>query len=355
MFDDAARYVGSWEPGSPDWHEARRFGLGGSEVAVILGLSPFDSRFALWHRKTGGIGQVPENDEMEWGKRLEPVVLGKFADMHAGGDSTPMSGLRTAAGIKGPTDHAAGWSPTLVTHCGTWRSTFLPFAVANPDALLWTGDAWEVVEAKAAMWPYGWGPDGSTDDDAVPLHYRIQAMWYMGVLGLKAAHICVLIGGFDWRQYRIEFDTSEFALLAEQGRRFVDSLEAGDPPDIDEHVATYAAVREMHPDIDGTDHEVSDEVARLFVTAVHTLDAVEAQVQYARNLLADEMGNAKRARWCGVSLATRQAKGGGVPYIVKGRKLPTVADVTPADALDSTPPDGDPFAVTDEQLQEMNS
>ncbi|MTV69910.1 hypothetical protein GM538_14210, partial [Streptococcus pneumoniae] len=42
---------------------------------------------------------------------------------------------------------------------------------------------------------------------------------------------------------------------------FLDTLEHGIGPDIDEHTATYQAIREMHPDIDGTDIEVDDTLA----------------------------------------------------------------------------------------------
>ncbi|MDQ3578214.1 MAG: YqaJ viral recombinase family protein, partial [Actinomycetota bacterium] len=61
-------FVGDFAPGSPEWHAARAQGLGGSEIAAVLGLSPWESRFSLWHRKTGTASPVVENDIMYWGK-----------------------------------------------------------------------------------------------------------------------------------------------------------------------------------------------------------------------------------------------------------------------------------------------
>ena len=74
--------LGQWPPGSPEWHAARAAGIGGSEVAPILGLSPFESRFSLWHRKAGRIAPVDVSPEMEWGTRLEPAIAQKFRETH---------------------------------------------------------------------------------------------------------------------------------------------------------------------------------------------------------------------------------------------------------------------------------
>ena len=67
--------IQSHEPGSPEWHEQRRLALGGSEVAAVLGISPFESRFSLWHRKAGLAQPIQDSPEMEWGRRLESAIL----------------------------------------------------------------------------------------------------------------------------------------------------------------------------------------------------------------------------------------------------------------------------------------
>ena len=52
--------LGWFEPGTSDWHAARANGIGGSEIAAVLGLSPYESRFSLWHRKKGLLHQGDE-------------------------------------------------------------------------------------------------------------------------------------------------------------------------------------------------------------------------------------------------------------------------------------------------------
>jgi putative phage-type endonuclease len=286
-----ATHVGTFEPGSPEWHAARANGLGGSEIAAVLGLSPFESRFSLWHRKAGAIGPVDLNDEMEWGTRLEPAVAAKWDDNHP--------------------DARIHWWPGTYSRDG-WM-------IANPDGLSYRTD--EVVELKTSPFGDGWGPDGT---DEVPIHVRTQVLWYCGVLDYVAANVAVLIGGHDYREYRIEFDQDEFDLLRDEGAEFMATLERNERPDIDEHSATFQALREMHPDIDGTEHELSNAVARRYLIARQQSAKAAELEQYAKSLVADEMGSAHKAVWDGQVIARRQARGEGLPYLVAARNLPTI-------------------------------
>jgi putative phage-type endonuclease len=300
----AATHVGTFDAGSPEWHAARAHGIGGSEIAAVLGLSPFESRFSLWHRKGGQIGPVEETPEMEWGKRLERAVAEKWDDEHA---------------------ESVHWWPGTYARDG-WM-------IGNPDGITYRhqdGGAvpGEVFEIKTSPFGDGWGPAGT---DELPVHVRIQVLWYCGVLDCTAANVAVLIGGHDYREYRIEFDQDEFDLLAEAGAEFMATLERNERPDIDEHSATFQALREMHPDIDGTEHELSNAVARRYLIARQQSAKAAELEQYAKSLVADEMGSAHKAVWDGQVIARRQARGEGLPYLVAARNLPTI-EITEAAA-----------------------
>lgn len=283
-----ATLLGHFEVASPEWHAARASGLGGSEIAPVLGLSPWESRFSLWHRKAGMVGPVEESPEMEWGKRLEPVILQKYRDAH------PELDFRTRN--------------------GTFAHDQRPWQIANPDLLA----ADRVVEAKFSMFGDGWGDPGT---DQVPIYYRTQVLWYLDVLGHQRADICVLIGGADYREYVIEYDPAEAQLLRDAAVEFLDTIARAERPDIDAHSATYQVVREMHPLIDEADVELGNELAVQYIIARRSLkDATEAE-QLARSLIADAMGNAKRAVWDGRTIASRQARGDGDPHVVAARNL----------------------------------
>lgn len=90
--------LGWFEPGTDEWHAARANGIGGSEIAAVLGLSPYESRFSLWHRKKGLIGPVEETEEMYWGKEHEPAICRRFAREHPDLDVTPAPTYATPTG-----------------------------------------------------------------------------------------------------------------------------------------------------------------------------------------------------------------------------------------------------------------
>jgi putative phage-type endonuclease len=283
--------VGTFVPGSPEWHAARQHGLGGSEIGTVLGLSPFDSRFALWHRKAGNIAEVDESPEMEWGKRLEPVILGKYREEHPDVDFDVVN--------------------------GTFRHADRPWQIANPDLLA----ADRVIDAKFSMFGDGWGEPGTAE---VPPHIRCQGIWYADVLGVDRIDLAVLVGGCDYREYTLEYDADEAEELREAAVEFLDSITLGHRPDIDAHSATYQAIKELHPDIDPTEVELSYATARAYITAKHAEKAAKDRAQLATSVLADEMGTAARAMWDGECIARRQARGDGIPYVVAARNLPVL-------------------------------
>jgi putative phage-type endonuclease len=56
------------------WHIWRRQGIGASEAAAILGLSPWVTPLQLWARKTGREPDEADNFAMSRGRRLESVI-----------------------------------------------------------------------------------------------------------------------------------------------------------------------------------------------------------------------------------------------------------------------------------------
>lgn len=281
--------IGRYPTGSPEWHEARAKGIGGSEIATILGLSPYDSRFALWHRKRGEIGQVEETPAMEWGNRLEDAVICKWVDEH-GRD--------------------------VLTHPGTYCHKDRPWQIANPDGLTIDGDV-EVIEAKTSHVPWAWGPSGGGGGD-IPVHYLAQTIWYLDTLGLQRAHVAVLIDGYDWRQYVVEHDEAEARMMRDAAKDFLDSIDLGERPDIDGSTSTYEAVRELHPDIDGT--EIETHLAADYAEAIDRLRDAQERKRLTASRLADVMATAQYATYLGDRFVRRQSRNGGTPYLTDARK-----------------------------------
>ena len=60
------------------WLEMRRQGIGGSDAAAILGLSPYKSPLLVYYEKVHGTVQE-DSLAMELGRELEPFLRRKFA------------------------------------------------------------------------------------------------------------------------------------------------------------------------------------------------------------------------------------------------------------------------------------
>jgi predicted phage-related endonuclease len=74
----------------------------------------------------------------------------------------------------------------------------------------------------------GWGPDMSTE---VPLGYACQVAWEMAVVGAPEAVLAVLIGGSDFRCYRLQRDFETEKLLVARCRDFwQNNVKAHIPP-----------------------------------------------------------------------------------------------------------------------------
>jgi putative phage-type endonuclease len=291
------RYVGTFTPGSEQWHAARAHGVGGSEVAPILGLSPFESRFSLYHRKAGTIPPLDLKDEMEWGTRAEPMIAQKYADEHP--------------------------EVTVVTS-GTYVHQTRPWQVLNPDRFIMAGGiAVKPLELKYSLYGDGWGKPGTED---IPIYYRTQALYYCDGLGFDEIDVAVFIGGAaEYREYTIRANPAESAEHREAVQDFLDDLDTGTLPDLDGHTATYQAVKELHPEIDGKTREVPTAVALAYIDGIRGKKAAEVAARYAAAQLADYIGEAQHATWNQARIASRQARGDGLPYLVAARNLDQLA------------------------------
>lgn len=285
----SAVMLGWYEAGSPGWYAARQGALGASEIAAVLGLSPWQSRFSLWHLKRGNIPPEPERAEMEWGKEMEALIARRFAREHA----------------------AEGWR---VQRIALYRNRTRRYQIAQPDRAVFLGGRQMVaLECKTDRYADDWGTPGT---DELPVYYRCQGLWQMDCFGWQRCHFAVLITGVDYREYVLDYDPEEALVLREAAEEFIVSLDAGEPPNLDDHAATYRAVRQLHPQIDNVSVEVPPELARQYRAALAQVDAAETVKQAAAARLLDAMGRARRATCNKENVAIRvPTKGDAPPHL----------------------------------------
>lgn len=181
-----------------DWLAQRRTGIGGSDVAAILGLSKWRTPLDVYLDKRGERAEQPDNPAMRWGRNLEPVVLAAYAE-ETGQD------VRRPEGIIAHADH-------------DWM-------LANLDGFT---DEPRIVEVKTARAATGWGEPGTAE---VPDDYALQVQHYMAVSGFELADIAVLIGGSDFRIYTVPADRQLQADVIEQLATFWQRVQDGSPPE----------------------------------------------------------------------------------------------------------------------------
>lgn len=282
----SAHRLGTFVPGTPAWTAVRASALGGSEVAAVLGLSPWESRFSLWHKKSGQLPPSEDTDVMRWGRWLEEPIARAFAATHP---------------------------EYRVRRTGTWISRQRTWQLATPDRLLSTPDGPAVLEIKTSHNADEWGEPGT---DEVPIFYRTQALWQLDTLGLSRAHLAVLISGSDYREYVVDWNIAEVFVLREAGREFLDTVERDERPDIDEHTATYRTVRALHPLIDDVEVEIAPTLAEQYRAAVAEYKAAEDAKRRAAAEVLDALGSGRRAVVAGESIAIRvPGSGDGLPFL----------------------------------------
>ncbi|MBB4969111.1 putative phage-type endonuclease [Saccharothrix violaceirubra] len=249
----------------------------------MIGLSPYESRFSLWHKKKGLIPPTSDNEPMRWGRILESPIATVFAEQHP---------------------------DARVRRTGSWVNRARPWQLATPDRLVSLPDERVLLEIKTAHDTTGWGEPG-TDD--IPVYYRAQVLWQLDTLGLSRAFVAVLIGGSEYREYLVSYAADEVELLRAAAREFLDSLDRGERPNLDEHAVTYRAVRELHPQIDDVEVEIDPALAERYRAAVAEHKAAESTKQRATVELLDVLGRARRAVVDGESIAIRVPGRGAAP------------------------------------------
>ena len=63
-----------------NWKKDRLKGIGGSDAAIALGMSPWKSQYTLWCEKTGRINNDADNEAMRLGRDLEDYVAKRFSE-----------------------------------------------------------------------------------------------------------------------------------------------------------------------------------------------------------------------------------------------------------------------------------
>lgn len=200
------------------WLEWRRMGIGASDIAAIVGLSPWQSPYSLWAEKCNLVEGQAETEAMAHGRYAEHAIKAWFHDTHE----------------------------LVVVNDQMWcQHPDLTWARATPDGFL--------VESSATRWHAGEIPDEAIGLiefkvadfkvwDEIPDQYQCQAQWQMFVTG-QASVVFGVQHGKRFVRYDLARDEDDIAYLRDAADSFWhDFVVAGVAPSVDHHQATSSAL-----------------------------------------------------------------------------------------------------------------
>jgi putative phage-type endonuclease len=207
-----------------DWLDWRRSGIGASDVAGILGISPWSSPYSVWADKVGITPDDDPTEAMEMGLALEPAINELFH-------------RRTGLYVAGEQTRAVHpdlpWA--LATLDGQVMQYPPHFAQYNPIPL---GN----LEAKTTSdSPAKW-------EEAIPDMYAAQIQWQMFVTGAQRTWVAAIHASFGlkFRVYEVERDDHDIEFIVNRVTEFWHNhVIAGVAPDTDATVATAEALRHL--------------------------------------------------------------------------------------------------------------
>lgn len=272
-----------------EWLEQRRHGIGASEAPVVMGVSKFQSPLDLWAQKRGLLPiDAEQNEAMEIGLLLEPVILGLYAK-------------RREIQVERPEPY------TLV------RSERRPVMFATFDGFQQDSERGRgVVEIKTTSVDLREGEEP-------PEAYQVQIQHQMEVAGVEWGTIVALIRGQRLAWWDVQRHDKFIRVLTDKELAFWKRVENGEPPDTVDASDTKALLA-LHPYDDGTEivlpelAPIADEIAeleRLRGQCKDDLAQVEVQLEVQKNRIKAAMGSASVARVGGSTFAwKRQSKKG---------------------------------------------
>lgn len=180
----------------------RTTGLGGSDMAAVLGVDPRRTPLDLYLEKTGEEPGFEGDEVTELGQEFEDKVAYLY---------TKRTGNRVRRDNR---EHRVPGKP--------WAMTHLDRRIVGVKRAL---------EIKCSI-AKGWGEEHT---DQVPEWVLPQVHWYTGVCDLEATEVAAFLWGGhgppSLKLYVVERDDEFISFLFEQGGEFWKRVEAREPPD----------------------------------------------------------------------------------------------------------------------------
>lgn len=259
-----------------EWLRYRKQGIGGSDVAAILGISKWRSAIEVWLDKTNQTNTpIEENEAMRWGKLLEPVIRNHFASVTG----------KKVVEVKAIMQHPE-----------------YPFMIADVDGVTTDDDGNPaILEIKTAS-------EYKRDEwsEGVPAYYQTQVQHYLCVTGVLKAYVAVLIGGNSFRVYEIDADHEIHQMLVAVEKDFWNMVQNMIRPAIDGSDAAKNLLDQIYHGGVETPIVMPDEAVEwvdAYIEASAEEEAAKERKQEASNHLKEFMADHDKATCLGHTIS----------------------------------------------------
>lgn len=252
--------------------ERRKAGIGGSEIAAVLGESRFATPFDVWLSKTQG-WVTEETEDMRRGSFLEDGIARWYASRY---------------GIEGK-----------LVEPGTTVHATRPIALCTPDRIV-GGLARRLVSIKAPRRGGDlWGEPGT---DHVPPEYLLQLQWEHAICSSHGAlsdemHLAALVDG-DLAVYITQADRELQAWMLDYAEQWwARHVVGGEQPSLDGSSQAKEWLKSRFPKDAGEVREATARETRLLVElqlAEGEADKWAGEVETLKSELKLSMGTAAR-------------------------------------------------------------
>ncbi len=250
---------------TPEQRERRKFGLGASDSAIIMGYSSYKTPYELYLEKLGIVtddDNVEETEQQYWGNALEPLIIKRFAE-------------------KNNFD---------VTFPNTIYHPDYPFIFANLDGWIVSENA--VVEAKCAnsFQRKAWD---SSAVDGIPLNYLIQIAKQVAVTNASKGYCAVLIGGNEYLQFVYERDKALEELIIQSDIDFWHCVQNKIEPDPINTNDCRLKYRQVSPDkVVQCTHSIAHGLTKLLEVKSRIKNDTQEEDEYKMRIMC-HMGDAE--------------------------------------------------------------
>lgn len=263
-----------------EWRKNRRKGIGGSDIAAVMGLNRYKGAVDIFHDKTEPEQRADEpNDAIHFGVILEDVVAREFA--RRTGMKVQRINATFVDGIRIANIDRAIINPGIAGRVHAFKEKDAHGRHMSTDALL-------ECKTAGARSAWRWGPSQEdeikagevTSEASVPMEYLAQVQWYLGVTGCDVAYIAVLIGGQDFRIYQVKRDDDLIQRMYDIAGDFWKHVETGCCP----APTTAEEAQKVWREDDGTGIEADGDTA----TALGELLTLKAQAKELSERIAEK-------------------------------------------------------------------